>query len=376
MSDDPSTELVATPEVASAADLVHARRHGTLLPPGAAAGLRELAKLSAPRDGLRVLRGKHPEWIVRLTPSDEIRRGLQSGKYALMKTKDGRTLASVRNVETGRKAKDIGFTELPVKGGGVKLAGAGAAVAWQAMAIATQQHYLVEISGTLGRIEAGLEDAKERGFADRRAELRTIDDDLTLIERHLAAGDEMGANDRQSAMSAHARAKKIALESLANAGRILGADEDPATAQSDLELADHAVAVAARCAATVLRLPYESEAKRLSAFAHYADDTEALIEAVTDGLRRQLYAFGATAEAWRLYDETRPRGMPKQLWNKTGGQLKRHVGTKQPEHRRVDAEQLARLEQRAQLSPPSELTPATVVIDGDQAYLLADTPHG
>jgi hypothetical protein len=184
----------------------------------------------------------------------------------------------------------------------------------------------------------------------------------------------MGANDRQSAMQAHARAKKIARESLDNALRILDADEDPAGAQADLELADRAAAVAARCAATVLRLPYESEAKRLSAFTHYADDTEALVEAVTDGIRRQLYALGAAAEAWRLYDDTRPRSVPKQLWNKTAGQLRGHVGTKQPAHQRVDTERLAQLERRTEIASPPVLTPATVVIDGEKAYLVSTAP--
>ncbi|MDA0180486.1 hypothetical protein OJ997_09290 [Solirubrobacter phytolaccae] len=302
MSDDLSTELVATPERASSAQLVHARRHGTLLPPGAAEGLRELAKLSAPKDAVRWLRGKNPEWVVQLNPSDEVRRGLASGKYKLFETKDGRTLATVRDATSGRKVTDIGISDLPDprKGAQVAKAGAaGAAVAWQAMAIATQQHYLVEISGKLGQLEAGVDDLRERELADRRAELATIVDDLALVERHVAAGEEMSANDRQSAMAAHARAKKIALESLDNATRLLDADADPATTQPDLALADRAAAVAARCAATVLRLPYESEAKRLTAFVHYAEDTEALTEAVTDGIRRQLYDQGARARAGR-----------------------------------------------------------------------------
>lgn len=380
MSDDLSTELVATPEAASEAQLVHARRHGTLLPPGAAEGLRELAKLSVTKDAARWLRAKKPaDWIVRLDVTDEVRRGLASQQYKLFETKDGRTLATVRDAATGRKVTDIGISDLPDPRRGAQVAkagAAGAAIAWQAMAIATQQHYLVEISDKLGRIETGLADIKARGLAARRAELATIVDDLVLVERHVAAGDEMGANDRQSAMSVHARAKTIATESLENAMRVLDGDEDPAGAQADLALADRAAAVAARCAATVLKLPYESEAKRLTAFEHYAADTEALIAAVTDGIRRQLYALGAAAEAWRLHDETRPRSVPKQLWNKTGGQFKGHVGTRAPEHSRVDVEQLEQLERRAALSLPAELTPATVVIDGDRAYLLSETTAG
>ena len=158
---------------------------------------------------------------------------------------------------------------------------------WQAMAVATQQHYLVEITGKLSQLQGGLNDLLERQIADYHARLMTIVDDLTLIEQHISEGDELSPNDRQNVTGWHGEAKQIALAAGANADRLLSDPErDPIDALPDLTLADRAArsrpAAPRRCCGCRTRRPR----KRLTAFAHYAEDTRELVDAVTHSMRR------------------------------------------------------------------------------------------
>jgi hypothetical protein len=83
----------------------------------------------------------------------------------------------------------------------------------------------------------------------------------------------------------------------------------------------------------------------------------------------------ASRREWDRYEETRPGGVPLRLWNNTGGRVKGRVGEEQPRfegRRRLSNEEYVLIKRRATLSAPSpeQLVPATIVIDGDEAYLL------
>ncbi len=73
---------------------------------------------------------------------------------------------------------------------------------------------------------------------------------------------------------------------------------DPADSLPDLVLADHAAQVVARCAATLLRMPFETEEKRLNAFWHYADLTDETVETVDALLDRLDDELAAALTAW------------------------------------------------------------------------------
>lgn len=370
-----STDLVTQAERATDAQLQRARRQGTRLPAGAAQAVRDLAP--AVKQGAKWLTRKEQPTTWHVNVSDEIRRRIADQELRFVTSK-GRTLAELRD-KSGEFAGKLDISEVAPAGKGVKpgqVAMGGAAVAWQAMAIATQQHYLVEITGKLSRIEGGLTDLLERQMAENHARLLTIVDDLTLIEQHIAEGDELSANDRQNVTSWHGEAKRIALAAGANADRVLGAPErDPMDALPDLALADRAASVAARCAATLLRMPYETPEKRLTAFAHYAEDTRALVDGVTHAMLQLNRALTANDLEWLKYEQTRPTRKPLQLWNATGGRVKGHIGLPQPrfpDHRHRSPDIVDEVERRASLGSgePVAIAPATIVIDGDEAYLV------
>jgi hypothetical protein len=376
MSDGPATELTVQPERATPAQLERARRHGTPLPMGAAQAVRELAP--AARQGAKWLTRKGPPTAFLLDVPDEVRQKLASGAWEWMTTGDGRRLAKVRDAKTKQIVTNVGHTDMPAPGGARagQVAMGGAAMAWQAMAVATQQHYLVEITGRLSRIQGGLTDLLERGLADLDARLVTIVDDLTLIEQHIEDADALTTNDRQNVTTWHGEAKRITLAAGANATRLLDDPErDPMDALPDLALADRAASVAARCAATLLGMPYETPEKRLTVFAHYADDTRTLIDGVTAGMLRLHRALSANDAAWLAYEQTRPTRGPQRLWNATGGRVKGRIGAhepKFPDHRHVSPTLVSEVERRASLAstPPVALGPATIIVDGDDAYLL------
>jgi hypothetical protein len=124
------------------------------------------------------------EGLYRIVPGDELREGLASGgfRYAVPSSGD----ASVQVLDS--RGKFAGRAELRSAAGpsAMKLIGPAA---WQAMAMATQQHYLVEISGKLAAIDGKLdeliardEDLKLSGSLKARAL-------AAAVQATLSAGD-------------------------------------------------------------------------------------------------------------------------------------------------------------------------------------------
>ena len=207
------------------------RRHGIALPPGAAEALREFARMPETRRGLRRLLGKGAEqaWSVELDPTKATRKGLDTGKLVLTKTKDsGQLIAQARDAKTGEIVENIRLKDA-AKGGGVakgaKVASGGAAVAWQAMAIATQQHYLVEISGRLGSIEQGVSDLRERSTAEKKADLAATNRALDLLQQHILNQHPPSENDRQNVINWHHDALSCQIAAVEAVERILNDDD-------------------------------------------------------------------------------------------------------------------------------------------------------
>jgi hypothetical protein len=329
---------------------------------------------------MRRLAGKSEPWIVTLNPTPDTLKKLKARDYVLTKTRDGsRTLAQARSAKTGALAEniDIGDAALPGKGpSAAKVAAGGAAVAWQAMAIATQQHYLVEISGKLSGIEAGIEEIITRQLQDKTADLETTMDHLDLIDVHLAAGDQLDGHDRQIVTDGHRRAMQIHKSAVEHLTTVLNdASQDPVEAVADLALAERAAAVAARCASTLLRLPFETEDKRLNAFWHYSDKTAASVEAVKQAAQRLNTKRVTNDVAWDRYLAAQPTAAHKRLWNATGGKVdKVRLGRKKPAfdglYRLSDAEKDWIRLRAARRSALPALETVTVIIDESGARLL------
>jgi hypothetical protein len=366
-------------------------RRSVPLPPGTAAALRELAQAPT-RAGLKRLLGKPQELVVKLSPSEETLAGLKSGALEWTPSKDGKSLAQVRNVKTKRWVENVGHEPLPDPGRGARsaqVAAGGAAFAWQALAVATQQHYLVEITGQLSGLQSGVEDLVARHHEDRHAELKAIDRALGLVERHIAEGSPLDDGDRRQLRDWHKSAIAIYEAAAEHVRAALGeAARDPMDVLPDLLLADRGACVAARCASALLQVPYATEQQRLIEFMHYAEQTDEAMRAVGALSMAVRTEMVGALDAWDVFEAGRPREIHKRAWNRTGGRVVRRIG---PEEPRFDgAKELTEPERlwvlrRADLADaPLEVPAATVVIDGDSAQLLtapsaepgAEAPEG
>ena len=101
--------------------------------------------------------------LYRLVPRKELAEGLQNGALRMgVPRKGGDATALVKTVTTGRTA---GHADL-VKAEGVRAKPSAmralGPVAWQAMAMATQQHYLVEINDKLAGVAKGVDEVLAR----------------------------------------------------------------------------------------------------------------------------------------------------------------------------------------------------------------------
>lgn len=276
------------------------------LPPGAAESLREFARMPEVRKGLGRLAGRKEPWAVVLDPSKDTRKALEAGELVLTKTKKGgQLLPQARSVKTGQVAENIpvkGAAPAPKGAKAAKAATAGAAVVWQAMAIATQQHYLVAISGRLSNIERGVAEVIDRHVADKASELETTEDALELVEEHISSGNPLTDTERQDVRAWHKSAHTTCDAQVRQVGKILDDQErDSADALPDLLVADRAAQIAARCAAALLRMPLETPQKHLAQFWHYSDLTQELLDEVNELFTRLTDALADSLTAWREY---------------------------------------------------------------------------
>lgn len=351
------------------------------LPPGAAEGLREFARNRGSRRGLRSIAARKEPWTVVLAPSKEIRKALKANEVVLTKTKKGgQLLPQARNVKTGQVAENI-----PLKGAGpaskgaqgAKAVTAGVAVAWQAMAIATQQHYLVEITSRLSNIERGIAEVVRGYVADKASRLNSTERELSRIEGHIASGLPLADDDRQDVRAWHKEAHTTCDAQVRLAGDIISDSErDSADAVPHLLVADRAAQVAARCVAALLRLPPETPEKHLAEFWHYSDLSQELLDDVNELFSRLATELSSCLTAWRQYVFSNPDRKAKKAWNAGPGRAKRlRWGLRRPRFNglaELDAGEMNFLLWRAKVSKERglEAVPATVILDGKGARVL------
>jgi hypothetical protein len=359
-------------------------RPSVALPPGAAQGLRDFARLTPHVKGtVKGVAGNADPWTVTLSPSKETREAFRAGKVALtQKRQSGELLAQVRDVKSGQVVENVPMqrgAEAAKGATAAKAATAGAAVAWQALAIATQQHYLVEISGRLSSIEHGVGDLVQRDLGDKASALETTEDDLRLVEKHIVEGHALSETERQDLREAYKEARRICDAQSDQAWAIVNNPErDSATALSDLRVADRAAQVAARCAAALLRMPPESPEKHLAQFQHYFDVTEELLTKVDSLYVRLLEEQNEAARARRRYLATRPSLRRKEVWNAGPGRSQRlHWGPPKPRFdglRTLPEREKHFLFERVKLTRERavEATPATVLVEGNEARLVIE----
>jgi hypothetical protein len=123
------------------------------------------------------------ESTYRLVPSEKAAKGLGDGTLRWATAKKGDASVLVKNKATGRIA---GHGELrKVSPSPAKVLGPAA---WEAMAMATQQHYLVEINDKLEDIARGVDEVLDQMSDDKRGTLKDVRGAAEFIRTRLDEG--------------------------------------------------------------------------------------------------------------------------------------------------------------------------------------------
>lgn len=281
MHDEPemSRDFDVAVEVADRQRAADAKRDGIRLPPGFAAAARDLARGAF--DVARI--GPHDPLLVRMKPTPELAKRLADGSAKLIERDGGTFLGIARDVDSKRFAGNVALERVgDARGIKRARAGASAAFVWQALAVATQQHYLVEMSAGLAAIQAVVDELGLDGERDDDAELSTAMRELSRIERHIETGARTTPADRALAEGTFAAAERIADARLCKVDALLPSDDDPQRTldapkiMRQLVLAKRALAVSARAASILTRLPDEDAQRAINDLEHYSNRFEEL----------------------------------------------------------------------------------------------------
>lgn len=118
---------------------------------------------------------------VQLVQSEELQRGIRSGTLRKASSAQGATSVLIKDSATGRIA---GHSQL--KKVAPKPASLLGPAAWQALAMATQQHYLVETTAKLDVLRKGIDEALARMDDDRIGKLNHISEKAADARAELA----------------------------------------------------------------------------------------------------------------------------------------------------------------------------------------------
>jgi hypothetical protein len=166
------------------------RTRGVTLRGDAARDVRESLGSAVLRGVKSIRRGGDATY--RLVPSENTARGLADGSLHWATASKGDASVLIKDRATGRIA---GHGQLEkVRPSPAKLLGPAA---WEAMAMATQQHYLVEINEKLESIEKGMDEVLARMDDDKRGTLKQVHSAVLTSRQRLAEGRVPSAGRRE-----------------------------------------------------------------------------------------------------------------------------------------------------------------------------------
>jgi hypothetical protein len=263
--DDPRDALAEVEVLAGAAT----RPAGSVKLTGEAAQRVAGAALAGLTKGAE-LAGRGGETTYRIVPSEAARRRLAEGTLTWADPSRGDASVLIKDVSTGRIA---GHAELHA----ARLSPAsmlGPAV-WQAMAMATQQHYLVEINGKLQAIEGQVGELLERDEDRRLAVLDQALEDARSSRARLDAGEELSTR-RTQALHDGARDAEVAWRELhRQAERLVRTYVAGQAAAAQVEDAWtsllYATQAVTESSAILTRVPYDSVAEMESVRSEEAE---------------------------------------------------------------------------------------------------------
>jgi hypothetical protein len=305
----PSYELRRLKEPAS-----FERAHAVRLDGDAAMDLRDgLGRVT--REGFALARRARPGDLYELVPNAALRRGLDNGALRVANSRHGDASVLVKDTTTGRIAGPQDLKKVKPKPG--SLIGPAA---WQAMAAATQQHYLVEIASKLDGLREGIEEVLARMDDDRIGELNHYSENAASA---LAARTRDGrlSDTRVAELQRDADAAKRLWHQVATTARRHVRDyREGARSAEEVErslvMALHVLRVLAQCSEALLAAPYETAFGLDEALRREQDRLGPAMSSYAELFRELSKASSYWHHEQGRYRARRPRSPLKRGWNK------------------------------------------------------------
>jgi hypothetical protein len=332
---------------------------------------------SATREGLRLARRARPGEVFELVPPKHLAKGVQDKTLTFAKPSSGDASVLIHNVKDG---EFVGRADLnQIRPSPAEVLGPAA---WQAMALATQQHYLAEISAKLEGIQQGVDELKELHKDDRIGSLKHLGKLAARIQA--AAQSDRGVTPHQLAEMRRktTAAEEIwhqAQETAARHVREYAAGEiDTKNVEESLAILMFATSVLAHCSQTLASLPYTS-----------VDELDAVLSEEQARMYPALPQFLAlcddllnASETWRAkqiaYQDRRPKNIVAQRLHLPPVEVTFEDGftfhkPRKPKRKPLSDDDTARLRSLAKSSPETE--PLLVAEVGENGTILLGPPQ-
>lgn len=259
----------------------------------------------ATREGLKLGKAARPGDVFELVPPPELAKGVANGQLRAATPKRGDASVLIKNAKDGQI---VGKADLMrVKPTPLDVLGPAA---WQAMALATQQHYLAEIDERLEGIQAGVDEVLARMDDDRIGTLNHISDVAAKASLRLTTTGELSERRLDELQEEARRAGELWHQVKTTAQRKVedyaAGKGKPGDAERDFAMLAHATRVLTQCSEVLLAVPRASRAELESA---YQDEEDRLYPALPE-FRDVCEGLLSASESWRekhqRYEAARP----------------------------------------------------------------------
>lgn len=286
------------------------------------------------------------------------RKALQDGTQRFATPGKGDASLRLKDMMTGRsmpeaRLEKVGDSAKVAKPAVTKVLGP---VAWEAMAMATQQHYLVEISDKLEGIASGIEELLERDDDDKRGTLAHVENTVARSRDRLEEHGSLSVSRIQELRDGARDAGRVWHQMRERFRRHLTGYGEGETSREEVErsweMLLHATRVMTAASGLLTSLPFDTVEELKNA---QFEERERVLDAIAD-LQELAYEFAA----WHL--EFREQAFKWDTYGSRNPLVRRYRRARGlPEAHRPDKEMLtgAVARQAAQLAlpapPPSAL---------------------
>ena len=365
-----SGEMVA-PEPSRQPELRVDRTHAVRLTGDASRRMRD-GLGDAVREGFRIARDARPGDVFELVPPEKLAKGIKEGTLRAAKPARGDASVLVKNVKDGRIA---GRSDLrKVKPQAMSVLGPAA---WQAMAMATQQHYLAEISEKLEGIQQGVDELKELHSDDRIGKLKAISGLAARVQAAAERDRKLAPHQLDQLRHKTTDAEEVWNQALTTARRHVeqyeAGEAKPEDVTKSFAMLAYAIQVLGQCSSALMALPYATEGELEAVLA---EEHDRLYPTLPEFLKLcdQLLHASEHWEAKQLeYDARRPKNPVARTLHLPPMELRLSEGFKfevhpKPKRKPLAAEETERL--RGLVAGATEPPLLVAEVDEDQTVLL------